>query len=170
MKIKLKWLYLLLSLNGLAILLIFNYYDPLIDMLDKNYLQSLTNKTEAIVIKYDFYPRHRVRDFFPEYEHYIDINYEINGEKYKVRDSFRGGKKEIWNPGEKMIVLYNPNSQKQVAIPEKIVEWQKNNKKEFKTRIIIPTIIEIILFLMFINKKRKIKLLADNWDIKDYEL
>ncbi len=157
----------MLALNAFAILLIFDYYDPLIDMLDKNYLQSLTNKTETTVIKYDTYSRWRHREFFGTYTHYIDINYEIDGEKYKVRDHVRGGKKKIWLPGEQMIVLYNPNNPKQAAIPEKIVEWQKNNKKVFKSRIIIPTIIEIILFSIYINKKKELKHLADNWVITD---
>lgn len=88
------------------------------------------------------------RTLFNTHMHYIKITYEVDGQIYEVNDTFRGGKKQICNISNEIYILYNPDDLKNSAVPESIVDWQKQNRKDFKIRIIAPIIIEFALYVM----------------------
>ena len=149
---------LLICINTMIALLIFDYYNPFVNMMRDKYVESLTVKTYGTVTKYTVYQtRGSSKSLFDINMHYIDITYEVDGKTYEINNTFRGGKKQICNIGDQIYILYNPKNLKNGAVPENIVDWQKQNKKDFKVRIITPIIIEVLLCTMHFIAARKEK-------------
>lgn len=122
--------------------------------IDNKHYDTLTEKTQGTVTYYSIEKTRHKSGY--HYWHNVTFDYEIDGKKYTLQDSYSGPSEPIAKVGDKIDILYNKNNNYS-AMPEEFINYDKESNKTSSNAFIGIIIVTAILFIFSLLSNKSIK-------------